>query len=137
MSGKNTLIVLLAAVLLLGVGASTILYYGWNLYEYKEVAYSFTLVEEEVGLLVENSSLAFGNAAPGSRATKYVALITAEHTRVVIRMTGDGVSYVVPEAYELFLEPKEERVVAFTLSTPKNASLGSYNGTAQFYFYRR
>lgn len=134
---KNKLVLLLLGFVIIGVGSVVFIYQTYHVLAYEKIPIEFSVVEGEVGLLLENTSLNFGHVPPGGGAKKRIELVSAVPARYVVSIRGDAANYVVPEPYEGLLEPLEPINVTFTVSVPASAQIRDYSGFAQIRMFNR
>lgn len=133
----SRLIFLLFLVILVGVGLSLMVYYGYYLQEYHEVPFDFHVRNGVVGLDADTDALHFGGLTPGGSSQRFMNITPARDARLVILFTGNGSSYVFVNPNNVAVNRGTPITVTFTAAVPANMTLGNYTGVAKFYFYRR
>ncbi len=134
--GRWKLALLLLSLFLLGASVTVGIYYGWYLKEYHEVPYDFSVVEGASGINVDTDALHFGHMVRGGGGSRIMTIDPVGEARLVIRMTGNGSSYLYPDKNDFLIRPGEIVVVTFRASIPSDAPLGDYAGQVEFRLFR-
>lgn len=134
---KLSVIMVLLSILLLGVGLTLFVYYGFYLKEYHTVPYDFHVENRVVGMNVDTDALHFGTVSPGGNSRRVMTITPSSDSRLVINFVGDGAGYLSVDKNNLLVLQGKQINVTFRVTIPENASVGNYSGKARFFFYRR
>lgn len=129
--------ILLLSLLLLGIGLTLIVYYGFYLREVRTIPYDFHIKQGVAGLNAETDALHFGTLGPGGTSQRTLNVTPTDDCWLVVSFEGNGSSYLRVEKNKIPLNAGEPLQLVFTVVVPSDAQLGNYSGTARFFFYRR
>lgn len=133
---RHTLVLLLVAILLFGVGLTLFAYYGLYLQEYREVAVDFYVKEQRVGINTDTDALHMGGIPPEGFSSRRLKIDPANDGRLVVAFDGNISEYISVRPNNIPVREGELLRLNFTVSVPEDASLGNYSGVATFSFYR-
>ncbi|MFH1849778.1 MAG: hypothetical protein ABH879_06345 [archaeon] len=95
-------------------------------------------VMDKVGFNVDPDALHFGITMPGGKAVRYIdtAFNGDSPVRVSVQFSGELAPWTRAAPDRFILLPDETGRINFTVSVPRAAAYGKYNGTATI-IYRR
>lgn len=84
-------------------------------------------VGDHVGFNVDQQTINFGTALPGSTVEREVVLTTDKDS--LITLTIEGLDFVSPHESHFVLEKGKTKRASILATVPKNQPPGGYNGT--------
>lgn len=125
--------IVIASVLLVGIT----IYLQTRLIEYREVPVHLRVIEGGIGFTTDNDALRFGHIPVGGSAERDMTITSPHDARLIISFSGETAPFASVTQPEILLVAQRPVNVTFYARIPDNTTLGDYNGTAEFYFYRR
>ena len=136
MDSRLRLVFVLLCCLVVGIALTAFVYYQFYLMEYHEVGVDFLVREREVGFNTDTDALHFGHIPPGGKSWRRMLITPVHDSRLVIRFSGDAAPMIRMDQSVFDAQEDVPLNITFYAQPPKNATVGPYNGTAHFYFYR-
>ncbi|MBW2968348.1 hypothetical protein KY362_07750 [Candidatus Woesearchaeota archaeon] len=132
----KTLAIIIICMTLLTIGAVLLFFAEYVIYKAYDVPMEIE-VAETTGFNADTDYLNFGKARPlnSNQRTIVMSHSYQDALRVHFRITGNISQFVITPD-DFFLEPEQNKEVAFTAEIPEGTALGEYTGNLRVYFRR-
>lgn len=133
---RRVLLVLLAIVLIVGVGSlvGRIAYERWRVVEVDAIPYQYKVIPTpNIGFALGTGDLAFGKVTFGGGGSRTVRF-TADRPVIAVFTSDDP--YITARPPKVALAPGEETPVSFNLDVPLDAQVGNFTGTITVTYLR-
>lgn len=131
------LAMLLAAVALIGMGATSSIFYSLYFYDVQTVPVIIDVEKGVAGIVTDTDALRMGTISPGQYSIRRLELTPDRSCTVVTSFTGTAGAFMRAEPASVEAEQGETVTIEFTAYIPPRTPEGHYEGEAVLRFYRR